>query len=155
MSTQAFPGQYMNGLETGMDLRDWFAGQVLSSIAFAHFDLISMTTSDCKKLSDECYQVADAMMERRKQSHHTAELTDSLPDKWCIERTPENSDVVNEWATRQRDGNLSYTSNIGYIHSQAVHTGSWGRLFDDPQPGYAEITTDQFNRLVLKNHNHA
>jgi hypothetical protein len=45
--------------DTGMTLRDWFAGQALASIKDKDF------ASD-KGVADRAYEIADAMMQRRK-----------------------------------------------------------------------------------------
>lgn len=46
---------------TGMDLRDWFAGQVLSSII-----LHPQGPSTPKELAQDSYKIADAMMKARE-----------------------------------------------------------------------------------------
>jgi hypothetical protein len=47
--------------QTGMDLRDYFAAQAMNQIGW-HGDVDSLVA--CAK---ECYMIADAMMEARKQ----------------------------------------------------------------------------------------
>jgi len=44
----------------GMTLRDWFAGQALSSFAFQY----GSDHKNIKSLAEHCYLIADAMMEK-------------------------------------------------------------------------------------------
>ena len=50
----------LEGFSTGMTLRDYFAGQVLTTF---NFHPIKFSTT---KLAEKCYQVADEMLEQRK-----------------------------------------------------------------------------------------
>jgi hypothetical protein len=45
--------------DTGMTLRDWFAGQALASIKDEDF-------ASAEGVADRAYEIADAMMQRRK-----------------------------------------------------------------------------------------
>ena len=45
----------------GMDLRDYFAGQALTT-----FLIKTKPTNMTKSIAEECYAMADAMMEARK-----------------------------------------------------------------------------------------
>lgn len=45
-----------------MTLRDWFAGQLLTSLA------VRPLASECKTVASYCYRMADAMIEARRQS---------------------------------------------------------------------------------------
>ncbi len=47
--------------DPGMHLRDWFAGQALSSLKEKEF-------SSVENVADRAYEIADAMMKRREQS---------------------------------------------------------------------------------------
>lgn len=59
------PGAYP--AEPGMDLRDWFAGQALASLAGADGleDKITALAAT-PRLSIACYRIADAMIAARK-----------------------------------------------------------------------------------------
>lgn len=56
---QAFPGE-----NTGMSLRDWFAGQALSNMRI----ISAFSRSDMEKMADSCYRMADAMIDRRGEA---------------------------------------------------------------------------------------
>lgn len=60
----AFPcvGKY-SVISEGMDLRDWFAGQALSSI-FARSIQLNETPED---IAEACYVIADAMIAEKKK----------------------------------------------------------------------------------------
>lgn len=62
-----YPGMETRGAiytgHTGMSLRDYFAGQILTSIALREDQL----TGDFSKFCDACYRVADTMLEARKR----------------------------------------------------------------------------------------
>ena len=63
---KAFPTLADNGhitTQDGMDLRDWFAGMVIQSLAM-NFE--SDLDWDAYEQADIAYQIADAMMEARK-----------------------------------------------------------------------------------------
>jgi len=59
MAVKAFP----TPVQTGMDLRDWFAGMVIESMM-----PINVMDNDwyIEKAAEDAYRVADAMMEARK-----------------------------------------------------------------------------------------
>ena len=60
--TKAFPAMAPDdNFEWGMDLRDWFAGQALIGRVVKH------NVSYPEDIADDCYSLADAMMERRKK----------------------------------------------------------------------------------------
>ena len=59
---QAFP-QQRGDLDSGMTLRDYFAGQALSSQKFNYLDDIHR-----EMLSRQCYALADAMIAERSKS---------------------------------------------------------------------------------------
>ena len=66
MRMKAFPTLADNGhitTQDGMDLRDWFAGMVIQSLAM-NFE--SDLDWDAYEQADIAYQIADAMMEARK-----------------------------------------------------------------------------------------
>lgn len=55
---------YPNFSESGMTLRDWFAGQMLNGIAST---IDRMTNGLPNIIARDCYVVADAMIEERKK----------------------------------------------------------------------------------------
>jgi hypothetical protein len=55
---KAFPH---GGFDSGMDLRDWFAGQALASIKDKDF-------ASVEGVADRAYEIADAMMKQREQT---------------------------------------------------------------------------------------
>jgi hypothetical protein len=58
---KAFPLSNMAGLnQQGMDLRDYFAAQAMNQVGW-HGDVDSLM-----QCAEECYMIADAMMEARK-----------------------------------------------------------------------------------------
>jgi len=58
----AFPCTDTNGfIETGMTLRDWFAGQALAGIC------VGVDDPNEPWIAQKAYQIADAMMEARKK----------------------------------------------------------------------------------------
>lgn len=66
---------------------------------------------------------------------------ESLPERWAIERTKENYERVNKWASKKFG--VSYTENNHYIHD---NTG----IYAHPMSGYTLITDEQFDKWVLK-----
>lgn len=78
------------------------------------------------------------------------ESIDALPEKWCIERTPENADMVNEWANANYGKAGKYFDNKGWIHSEPIGEQKDSVLDHfGKQDGYTEITTDKFRNHVL------
>ena len=66
MRMKAFPTLADNGhitTQDGMDLRDWFAGMVIQSLAMS---FASDITWDADEQANIAYAIADAMMEARK-----------------------------------------------------------------------------------------
>ena len=63
----AFPSMLPGGhyQTTGMSLRDWFAGQVLSSSWEGRFphDIVPPTS---QRIAEACYEIADAMLRARE-----------------------------------------------------------------------------------------
>ena len=49
----------------GMTLRDWFAGQAVSALSTAW----NSSADTRQQLVAECYEIADAMIAARKESH--------------------------------------------------------------------------------------
>ena len=65
MRMKAFPTLADNGhitTQDGMDLRDWFAGQVLCGIS----SVTNVDWGSRDHVAKICYALADAMMEARK-----------------------------------------------------------------------------------------
>lgn len=77
---QAFPmGHHRDGNSAdheGMTLRDWFAGQALTGV-------LKQVTDECERrqswppdwrngVASDCYSIADAMLEARKERHDEA-----------------------------------------------------------------------------------
>ena len=63
----AFPSEMefagnLDNQHTGMSLRDWFAGQALTSLASVDRDVERFGVED---VAMECYQLADAMIAQR------------------------------------------------------------------------------------------
>lgn len=56
----AFPGDARGACYTGMTLRDWFAGQVISNITGTPADISELTTA-----AAFAYAMADAMLAQR------------------------------------------------------------------------------------------
>jgi hypothetical protein len=56
----AFPVPSGTGMDRGMDLRDWFAGQALVGLASSVHP-----GSTAVAIADACYQAADAMLRER------------------------------------------------------------------------------------------
>ena len=62
----AFPVvAHQNVYSTGMDLRDWFAGMALKDLNISVSDYGTMTRSP-DAVAKYCYEIADAMLEERK-----------------------------------------------------------------------------------------
>lgn len=73
---QAFPCLDHNGFEltmrdSGMTLRDWFAGQALCSIPLRNWDAENRDPSEVISSWARCaYNVADAMLDARKETNN-------------------------------------------------------------------------------------
>ena len=61
---KAFPNGVTVIGESGMDLRDWFAGQALTGLLASPDAHLNAGTD--KVAAENAYQIADAMMEARK-----------------------------------------------------------------------------------------
>jgi len=66
---KAFPNPN-NTLQSGMDLRDWFAGKALMSMLSAVQNITDSTPSIAARYS---YKIADAMIEERKKKNEDNE----------------------------------------------------------------------------------
>lgn len=69
----------------------------------------------------------------------------TLPDRWCISlRTQEAVDYCNKY------GRIPpyYISNYAYAHFPSPD--DFATIFSDIQPGYIELTNEQFKKYVLK-----
>jgi hypothetical protein len=55
----------LQSLQRGMELRDWFAGQVLPKLAFPLRN--NDDIRNAQELAKDCYRYADAMLEARKK----------------------------------------------------------------------------------------
>lgn len=73
---------------------------------------------------------------------HFDEVTEGLPEKWCVLRTPTNHKLINKWAGSQW-GEAYYFEPTGYLNSDASTS-------DTIQEGYTEITFETFKKYVLK-----
>ena len=65
----AFPVQFLNGKsQSGMTLRDYFAGQALAGNLEQGIenDMLSGWWHAPEDIADRAYEIADAMIERRK-----------------------------------------------------------------------------------------
>ena len=56
---KAFPYNHHEGMELGMDLRDYFAAKAI--------EMMSAVYGKPEDIAKECYELADAMMEARKK----------------------------------------------------------------------------------------
>jgi hypothetical protein len=59
-------GNWNQTYESGMTLRDWFAGQALAGLASAH-DQKGLWQGATPEAAFEAYKLADAMLEARKR----------------------------------------------------------------------------------------
>ena len=73
---------------------------------------------------------------------HFDEVTEGLPEKWCVLRTPTNHKLINKWAGSQW-GEAYYFEPTEYLNSDASTS-------DTKQDGYTEITFETFKKYVLK-----
>jgi hypothetical protein len=72
-----------------------------------------------------------------------------LPEKWSIERTKENSEVINEWFNKNTSKGYSYTAEAGFV---SYPEGNSFNISFIPI-GHTEITFEQFGQYVLKTKN--
>lgn len=82
-----------------------------------------------------------------------------LPEKWCIQVTPENAKVIYNWLdknnqTEMRYSNLFKTDITCMVHYPAINNSPRWIHHQEPQGiiniGYTEITFEQFKKYVLK-----
>jgi hypothetical protein len=71
-----------------------------------------------------------------------------LPEKWCIKRTVENCEVINDYLNKKYDYQ-AYFSKHGYIYSQPINGTSLGSMGDEIIFGFTEITFEQFKQYVM------
>lgn len=73
-----------------------------------------------------------------------------LPEKWCIERNKENSEIVNDYFNKKLNTKAPYnfTSDKKYVYSDI--TESIDYCSSKPKD-YTEITFEQFQKYVLNN----
>jgi hypothetical protein len=55
------------GGESGMDLRDYFAGQVMQTMEWYFYAEVELNELQLKSEAKRCYKIADAMMEARRE----------------------------------------------------------------------------------------
>lgn len=133
-------------------------GEVKSNL----IDLLGSIEKDLTTLHDESDDLTKGKIQVRIERIVTAirsaltlaiESSDALPERWAIERTPENADMVNAWASKQ-DERYHYGSRFGFVHSQRVCDGHLPLLQDIEgfpiAPGFTPITTEQFRKHVAK-----
>lgn len=78
-----------------------------------------------------------------------------LPDKWCIKRTEENTEILHNYLHDNRHNYPEYTSSWKvagshgyYFYSKPIKSGAHSSK--SLQEGFTEITLDQFKQYVLK-----
>lgn len=64
---KAFPCKDGCLTQTGMDLRDWFAGQALNGVIAIMVEDARNSKVSIKDYTEKAYVIADAMMEARKK----------------------------------------------------------------------------------------
>lgn len=74
----AFPAMYPNAHNTGMTLRDWFAGMAIQSAYLAFRDGVAKNgislidfapeSVDAAVIAEHAYSIADAMLAARKEA---------------------------------------------------------------------------------------
>lgn len=68
-----------------------------------------------------------------------------IPAKWCLKRTIENYEVINNWFRKTHYTHLS--SHYGYVHNK---TSTIVVAQYNIQEGYKEISFDDFKKYILK-----
>lgn len=68
---------------------------------------------------------------------------ESLPERWAIERTPENAGRINHWYNKKMY-NVNFNRTYGFICVPFIRFG-----IDELPEGYILITDEQFDRWVL------
>lgn len=85
------------------------------------------------------YHIAEPKYEKTDSIEN---LKEGLPEKWCVLRTHETYNIINEWACKEW-GNKFWYDTSGYVNSDKSTS-------DVQQYGYTEITFEQFKKWVLK-----
>ncbi|NDE18100.1 hypothetical protein EBZ80_24595 [bacterium] len=62
--------------QPGMDLRDWFAGQIAASIALSQWQATESSYYTNDMIAQEAYLLADAMVRWRRKSRSKANAND-------------------------------------------------------------------------------
>ena len=79
----AFPQGYREaGGHSGMSLRDWYAGQALSSIPLRSWDYLSAEDDKVRAWATLAYAVADAMLTARSPAPEGGETRRAVPRDW-------------------------------------------------------------------------
>lgn len=79
-----------------------------------------------------------------------------LPEKWCIQRNAENSEIVNEYFNKIKERDVYYTSEKGFLYNHIINDRKAHEY--SPIDGFTigkhedftELTFDQFKKYVLK-----
>lgn len=81
-----------------------------------------------------------------KMNGHAVPEPDELPEKWCIKVTSQNQETLGNWRT---DGPLVNSCQQDlYLHTPMM--GKKGYCQREIEPGFKEITFEQFKKWVLK-----
>lgn len=93
----------------GMSLRDWFAGQALSSIPLRSWDYLSSGDDKVKAWATLAYAVADAMLAARSPAQEAPqpdprdELLREVDDLLCLLNWGDRDDEVRSLLTKIRE----------------------------------------------------
>lgn len=76
-------------------------------------------------------------------------ILSSLPEKWVIERTPENVEMISKWAQETYPARTCY--DVYHMNQwKYIHSGPDNCIqFNHIQDGYTEINTQELKYLVL------
>lgn len=78
----------------------------------------------------------------------------TLPNKWCVQRTNSNFDILNNWANSVNPGAHGHSSRNQFIHSENFGAFGWsgnGHYYaDDKHEDFTEITFEQFKYFILE-----
>jgi hypothetical protein len=88
---------------------------------------------------------------KEKQEFPKSELT-SLPEKWCILRTPESAEIIERWFNKGSK-EVFCTNNYSWLYyNEKLRIKSINHVSGKitEHYDYTEITTDQFKKWVLK-----